>query len=96
MVECGLGPDRGPYCTAAMALQIAVIEYTCERKHAPALIFVKVNYGMPHQCRLVDDLSGDHCLFCENSWAAENRPLPPRCPLWEALREAAPGVKVQS
>ena len=96
MLECSPGPDKGPYCSAVMALQVAAIEYARRRKDAVASIFVKDNYGTPHKCKLVDELTADHCLVCENSWAATPHPLPPRCPLWEALRGTAPRIKVEA
>ena len=85
-------PDQdkfGPYRTAGIALQVMAIRAQSAREQGlKTSIHVQDNYGTAHSCGLFDrGNSTDGCVLCENSWATIAGPLPPRCPLWETLRD---------
>ncbi len=75
------------YFDAAAALRVAAVEILSARKRGlKADFYVQDDYGDAHLCALIDRPDDtEHCLACESSWAEVSRPLPPRCPLWEAL-----------
>ena len=80
------------YYDAAAALRVAAVEILSARKRGLKADFcVQDDYGDVHLCTLIDRPDGtEHCLACESSWAEISRPLPPRCPLWQALGDRKP------
>lgn len=81
------GHRRGPYRNATAVLQVAATEVLSARQQGlKADILVQDDHGYPHLCRIMDKPNGtERCFACQRSWWTSLRPLPPRCPLWEAL-----------
>jgi len=77
----------GPYHSATVALQLAAVEALLARKSGlKAQIFVQDDYGTAHLCHALDKPDDpQRCSACEHSWVTASRPLPPRCPVREAL-----------
>lgn len=78
-------PELGPYRSATLSLQVASIELAYVRRLGPTSLCVKDEHGVSHICKLIEAGPGN-CLLCENQWFNKAHSVPPRCPLWEAIR----------
>jgi hypothetical protein len=78
---------KGPYRTAAIALQVALTDVVrARRRGQPANLSVRDSQNVARDCKLIKKPVVETCFECETSWPKGQSSLPPRCPLWEAFR----------
>jgi len=79
--------SRGPYRSATLALQVALVEVLTARKRGEdAVMRVRDDYGDSHLCELMNKDDGvERCASCQASWLTTKRARPPKCPIFAAI-----------
>jgi hypothetical protein len=87
MIKVSNGIRKGPYHSAAVAMQMAAVDVLSARKRGRrAQIMALDEYGNTHRCYALDRPDDpERCSFCEHSWDANSHPLPPHCSIRDAL-----------